>query len=266
MTAHRIEVYDGGVFVVAIHATNPGDSSQVQALAGALGCTAYEARGRLITRGPTVVAQGPARAPLEPVARALKSAGFRVLLMDSEVLERPGLWWEVRSFELAPAGWRVTTRDGSQTAMKWDQVRLLVQGQSLTEAVTTEVVHGKRFSAARAVATGGMIRKKRTSTETTSTETTLEGYLHVFGPGTVAVVRETAVDYGGLAGAMEVSSSANFAALVATLRQRASGAVFDDRLTKQVAQAQILGSMLDPQRYPTMASALIAAAAAQQRP
>lgn len=257
-------MYDDGVFVVAIHSTAPGDSSLPTALAGALGCTAYEARGRLITAGPSVVAQGVDRAPLEAVATKLRSAGFRVLLLDAAVLQRPGLWWEVRSFELAPAGWRVTTRDGSRTAMKWDQIRLVVRGTAVAESTTTEVVKGKRFSAARAVATGGMIRSKKTTTETTSTETTREGYLHVYAPGVVAVIRETGVDYTGLGGAMEVSSSANFMAFLNTLRERVPRARFDDRLLKQVGQAQILGSKLDPGRYPRLASALIAAAAAQQ--
>jgi hypothetical protein len=255
-------VYDDVVFVVAIHALDPQDSSRAPALAEALGCTAYEARGRLVTAGPSVVAQGVDREPLAEVGRRLKAAGFRVILVDTAVIERPGLWYEVRSFELAPAGWRVMTRGGERTAMRWDRIDLVVRGRATRETMTTEVQTEKRFSAARAIATGGMVRSKKTTTETTHTETTPEGFLHVFAHGAVAVIRETAVDYGGLGEALEVSRAANFMALLATLRERAPRARFDDRLLRHVAAAQILGTTLDPVRYARLASALIATAAA----
>jgi len=148
--------------------------------------------------------------------------------------------------------------------MKWEHITLVVHGNALAEETTTEVVTSKNFSPGRAIATGGMIKSKKTRTESTSTERSREGFLHIYAPGTIAVVRETAVDYGGLGSALQVSRSANFMGLLAMLRERAPQARFDDRLLKLVGQAQVLGNVLDPLRHIRLASALIAAAAAAQ--
>jgi len=250
------------VYLVAIHAVDPQNSALARTLAKVLGCTAYEARSRLVSAGPSIVAHGPESRPLQDLASRLKVAGFRVLLLNTTAIERPGLWWEARSFELSPTAWRITTRDGSRTVMKWSQVNLIARGKALIETSSTEVHEGKRFSAARAIASGGMVRKKKVRTETTKTETEQEGFLHIYGPGSVIVIHETGVNYGGLGGGLQPTRSGNFIALLALMRKRAPHAKFDDRLLRHAGLVQILGVGLDPGGHTHLASALLATAAA----
>ena len=108
--------------VVAVHGTDPGDTSLRAALAAALGCTAYEARARLVGAGPSVVAQHADPVMASAVAARLQAAGFQVLLRDVDVLLRPERWKAVRGFELLPPGGRVTTREGRRAAMRWDDI------------------------------------------------------------------------------------------------------------------------------------------------
>ena len=246
------------MYLVAIHSINPQDDGLAPILARILGCTAYEARGRLISAGPSVVAHGLESRPLQTLASTLKAAGFRVLLLNTAAIERPGLWWEARSFELSPTAWRVTTRDAKRTVMKWDRISLIVRGKSRIETSTTEVTQGKQFSAARAVASGGMVRKKKVRTETTKTGTDHEGFLHIYSPGSVIVIRESAITYTGLGNHLKPTRNANFMALIELLKRRAPRAPFDDRLLRHAGLVQILGPTLDPASHTHLASALLA--------
>ena len=250
------------MYLVAIHGIDPQNSALVPKLAQVLGCTAYEARGRLISAGPNVVAHGMESRPLQTLASKLKAAGFRVLLLNTEAIERPGLWWQARSFELSPTAWRVTTREGEKTVMRWNQINLIVRGKSRIETSTTEVHRNKRFSPARAIATGGMVRKKKIRTETTKTEIEHEGFVHIYGPGSVIVLDEGELEYMGLGKRIQPTRGANFMALLKLVRLQAPQAQFDDRLLKHAGLVQILGPTLDPGTNTYLASALLAMVAA----
>ncbi|MGB0591087.1 MAG: hypothetical protein ACPGU1_15535 [Myxococcota bacterium] len=250
------------MYLVAIHGIDPKNTTLAPTLARLLGCTAYEARGRLVSVGPSVIAHGSESRPLQTLASQLKAAGFRVLLLNTAAIERSGLWWDARSFELSPTAWRITTRDGERTVMKWRQVSLIVRGKSRIETSTTEVHHGKRFSAARAVASGGMVRKKKVRTETTKAGTDHEGFLHIYGPGSVIVIRESDITYTGLGAHLKTTRNANFTTLIEVLKRRTSHAPFDDRLLRHAGLVQILGPTLDPASHTHLASALLATVAA----
>jgi hypothetical protein len=197
---------------------------------------------------------------MQTLASELKAAGFRVLLLNTEAIERPGLWWDTRSFELSPTAWRITTREGERKVMTWSQVSLIVRGKIRIETSTTEVHSSKRFSPTRALATGGMVRKKKVRTETKTTETEDEGFLHIYGPGSVIMIHETSVDYTGLGKGLEPTRTANFIKLLGLLQRQASRAHFDDRLLRHAGLVQILGPGLDPASYTHLASALLATA------
>ncbi len=245
--------------VVAIYGARPGDSSQVEALAKGLACGAYDARARLTHDGPSVVAVHRERGPMEGTATRLRTLGFQVVIVDSEQVEQPERWHSVRTFELLPPGWRITMRGGRRVAIPWPDVTLIARGTGITETTSTEVVKGKKLAVGRAIATGGLVRNKKTKKEVSHSRSEREGFLHVYARGSVSVVRETAVDYGGLEDGLQLSRAANFLALLQTLRQRAPRAVFDDSLLTRVGQARVLGPQLDPQRYLRLASALVSA-------
>ena len=250
------------MYLVAIHGVNPQSDALAPKLAACLGCTAYEAKGRLLSAGPSIVAHGDESRPLQDLASRLKAAGFRVLLLNTSAIERPGLWFDARSFELSPRAWRVTTREGERTVMAWRQINLIVRGKARIETSTTEVRRDKRFSAARAVATGGMVRRKKVRSESTKTETEHEGFIHVYGPGSVIVLREGELEYRGLGKGLQPTRSANFLALIKLLRAQAPDAPFDERLLRHAGLVQILGPGLEPTSHTHLASALLATVAA----
>ncbi len=251
------------MILVAIYDTQPTDGSRAPALAAALGKTAYDVRSRVLAPGPCVVAVTKDPAQARATEAALGAAGFPTLVRDTAGLARPERRFDVRFFAFGPDAWRLRNRAGREVAVPYGALRVLIVGMGVVTSTEVEVITKKKRSLGRAVMTGGLSTKKKVKHRVAHTHEERERFLHAYtAAGGIVIARETAVDYGGLGEAREaqqVTRAAHFDRLVASLRQRAPHAAFDDRLLTVPGQRQLLGSTLDPEAHADVASALLAA-------
>lgn len=247
------------MFVVAIYDTHPADGSRAAALAAVLGVTAYDARPRVISPGPCVVSVSSDEAAAVQLAEALRGAGFPTLVRDAAALDRPERVLDVRTFSFGPDAWDVAARDDRRASLRYADLLVLVAGMHVVEHTSTETITKKKGSLGRAVMTGGLSRSKKIRVKVEHSEQERQRFLHAYTrSGGVAVVLETQVDYAGLREALQATRAANYDRLVATLRERAPSAPYDDRLLTVAGQRQLLGPSIDAEEHVDLASALVA--------
>lgn len=251
------------MYVVAIHQSDPSDPTRPAALATVLGVTAYDARSRVNTPGPCVVSCHQDVEAAKERLRALQAAGFATLARDTEQIDREALWFEAHAFELADDHLLARGPGATSLQVPYEEIAALLRGIRVDTQETTETVKGRKFSAKRAVLSGGLVMTRKTTKTVSGTEDSREGFLHVFaGARPVCVFRETGVRYEGLPN-KQLTRAAGFLELIGELRARAPAARYDERLLKRIAQQQLLGATPDVCDLVRLASALVAGSLAK---
>lgn len=238
-----------------------GDALAVR-LAAVLGRTLLEARGRVSepAGGPAVLATFAERGPAEELADELRSRGFDVLVLGSEAVETEEQRLVVRSFELGPGSLTALPRHGGAVEVPWSDVRLLLRGVVRVQHKRTQMVEQRKLSLGRAVITGGLMITKTVKSSKNEIRTENEGFLQLYpASGPPLAFRQAELNFAGL-GRLEPSVTANFASLVAALRQASPHAVYDERLATLPGQARLLGPSLQPERHLDLAVTLLARA------
>ena len=121
--------------------------------------------------------------------------------------------------------------------MPWTDLASLVRARHRHQLGTTKLVEQKKFDAARAVLTGGLIMRKTEKREVVSTTEEVEQVLYLFRASgkTPWILREHATNYAVLGAALAPTATRNFAIVVEQLRERARHAAFDDSLVRRPA-------------------------------
>lgn len=250
------------MYAVAIYAVDGDPSRNVEILCEALGITAYEARSRVQMRGggPAVVATSAARAPCDALALRLRAAGLNTIVREdsssAEVSE-----FGVRTFSLGEQTLTVARREGEAHTIEWGQIDIVFRGVAVMTSTTTKNVQVKKFSVGLAVATGGLMMRKKTNVKQVKTSTSSEGFIVVYSKTAPPVLMsELSLDYTSLGANMGPARAANFMYLVNAIRTRATAAAYDDRLMRRGLQQQLLGPSLNADDYLNLAVALAAQA------
>ena len=129
--------------------------------------------------------------------------------------------------------------------LAYREVDLLLRGVRIDERTELKTTEQRKFSAGRALLSGGLIltKKSRKLEQVTSEER--DDFLHLYSEGRPPLVfRASAVNYQGLGPALQPSTAANFTYLVGALRRSSSQAVYDERLANRQARARVLGPAL----------------------
>jgi hypothetical protein len=240
---------------------NAGDALAVR-LAAVLGRTLLEARGRVSEPegGPSVLATFPEGAAAEAYAEELRSRGFAVLVLPPEAVESEKARFVVRSFELGPDALTAQSRQG-MVQVPWPEVRLLLRGMVRVERKRTQTVQRRELSLGRAVITGGLMVTKAVKESKSEVRVEQEGFVHLYpAAGAPLVFRQTDLNYSGLGTGLQPSMAANFARLVAALREASPRAVYDERLATQQGQARLLGPSLPAASHLDVAVSLLSRA------
>jgi hypothetical protein len=236
-----------------------GADGLVQALAAALGITAYEARPRMLGNGPAVVASfaDPERA--FALAGKLKQSGFATLVFDAtEVRARAGQF-VVRRFEFKKWALRIESGDGQQAEILYDDVDLLLPCTSVVGSTETKTVTERKLSLGKTILSGGLpMTTKVERQEEVSTEERTK-LLHLYaGKRPPVIFSQSGMTFDGLGDAMQVSRELNFAHLTSELRRLCPGAVYDERLLNQAGQARLLGPGLNSETNLNLAVEILA--------
>ena len=254
------------VQLVAIIREEGPSPARAQALAAALSCAVVEARQRLVAT-PSIVARVPSADDAAAMVDQLRAAGFAALTFDPETSPFVTRQLQVRSFELQADRLCASPRSGERVEVPFDDIRLILRGTQTATEVEEKTVTSKKFNPALAVATGGLMMRTNKSAQVKHTSDSMEGFIHVYATsGPPLAFSEFNLDFRGLGDALETSRILNMRVLLASLREAAPGASFDERLMRRTGQAQLLGPGLPPEANLAVASGLLALAAWSREP
>ncbi len=247
--------------IAAIYNLPDNKDELADALADASGATLYEARSRLRVsgKGPLVVSVSGERDAVEKVVKKLQSGGFDAIVLDPNEIESGSNQFIVKKFRLDDEELVVESGKDRSLAVEYRSIDLILRGTCIALRSETRSVKERKFSLGRAVLSGGLvITRTKKSTRQVTTEDR-EGFFNLYSGNRLTLVfRESALIYDSLGPALKASRVANFAYLLAELRQRQPDAVFDDRLLRRAEQAVLLGPLLSPEEHLDVATSLMA--------
>lgn len=247
--------------ILAVNAVPSEMDKAVEVLAGIMDASNYDAGARLrfAANTPLIVKSYGQPGEVEKAASILKSAGFGTVVLKEGAIESGSNRFIVRSFSLDESRLHVASRQGQNMTIAYDGPRLLLRGTSIVRTSETEVEKSRKFSIGRAVLSGGIVVSKTSKKTREEITEQREGFLHLYvGEDRVVVFRETALDYSSLGPLLKPTRSANFAFIVAELRKRCPGAVYDETLLTRAGQAQLLGPLFKPEEYLDIAISVLA--------
>lgn len=236
--------------LVIIRNDREASSERAQALAAALGVTAFDARQRLVGQGPVLVASCAEPQPAEDLLSKLQQAGFTGLTLDAESARRPGAFLGVRRLAPGAETLRIETVDGRSGTLSYPKIDRLLLASRISGQTEVQKVTERKLSMGKTLLAGGVpMTTKVTRQEVTSSEERETVLFMAAGNRPRFVCSCNGMLYDGLGDGMLASREQNFNLLVAELRRRAPGAVFDDRLLTRAAQARVLGPLLSPEAH-----------------
>ncbi len=218
------------MYVVAIAELGGSVDAEAAALAAEGGTTAYEERLNLIAGLPAVVLTSPDAARAQQRLDRVQRRGHGALIVDAAAVVPSSVMVEARRFRLEADA--LCAGDPADSRLPWSEVTVLVRAVHRT-LTASGAIRERKFSVGRALATGGLITSKTTVRQASSTRQEQEHVLYLFRRrgATPWILRETGTFYTALGSAVAPSSLQNFVATIAALRDRAPGAIYDERLT-----------------------------------
>jgi len=249
------------MYIVAIHHVQGSGEELARSLACVLGITPYEARPRVTTPGggPAIVTSFAAADQAHDCAIKLQAGGFTPVLIDSEQMETDRNRLLVSQVQFTPEALHVVTQAEQQISLPYGKINLLLRGAGIISTIEIESTTKKKFALGRAVATGGLMMRKKVKTVTATANQDREPFCHLYTTGQPPLVlRQADLDYSALGENRQLSRDANFTWICTELRRRCTNALWDDRLQTRPGLAQVLGPSFDPERHLDLAITLIA--------
>jgi hypothetical protein len=232
------------VNVIAIHYAPGAGEPLVVPLAEALDKTVYEARARLSSPegGPAVVASYAEIEAAWACTGRLRANGIAPLLLTRDEVETDARRFVVRSFELGPRSLTAVSRKGETTELPYNSVDLFLRGVRVDERTDLKSTEQRKFSAGRALLTGGLMITKTTRKLEQVTTEDREDFFHLYSEGRPPMAfKARSINYQSLGPALQPSTSANFAFLLEELRRSLPQARYDERLASSQGRARVLG-------------------------
>jgi hypothetical protein len=248
------------VYIVAIDNLGEDREGIARALSEALGTAFYDAlvRVRVPGKGPLIVAVYKEKNTALERAEKLGAAGFRTLVLGHDEVETDEMRIIIRKFFFGDSELEIEARTGDTVRIEYALITMIVRGTRIVQNTETETVKGRKFDAGRAILSGGLITTKSVKITQQSTTEVREGFMHIYSCNQHPLVfLESALLYDSLGPALQMTRTANFAFVLAELRRRCPGAVYDGRLVSKAEQSRLLGSMFEPERHLDIAVSLL---------
>lgn len=236
--------------IVAINRIQGNATSLAKDLGSILGVTAYEARPRvnIACDGSAVVASFASAELAAACSDALQDAGFNTICLDSSHLEDDRNRFIVKRLTFAADELHLWDVDGGQLMMNYADVKLLLRGAGIISSVRNETITKKKIALGRALATGGLVMRKKVTSNVTSVNSERQPFCHVYASGfSPVVLRMDTLDYAALGVEKKLSREANFNWICCELRRLCNKAQWDERLQTRPGLAQLLGPVFNPE-------------------
>jgi hypothetical protein len=246
--------------VVAIHGWQEETPALAQALAAALGVTAYEARQRLIGGGPAVVACFADLVQAKALAAKLMQGGLTTLVVDATAAVRTCAdCFAVRRFVPGDRSLRAEAAEGAERVIAYGEIALLLRTSRILAPAVVESAAERQLSLARAALTGGLLATRKVKGREEVAAEEREEVLYLFtGSSTPVVFASHSMHYERLGAAMKPSREMNFLHLVTELLRLCPAAIYDDRLARRVGQVHLLGPLFAPEAFLPLAVEILA--------
>ena len=236
--------------IVAIDSIQ-GDMAQwAKELAAVLGVTPYEARSRvnIPSGGPAIVASFANDDLAVTCVKELIDAGFDTLCLDSAELENDQNRFIVQHLNFAADCLHLWGQGGEQLTLNFSDIVLLLRGAGIINTVQCETITTKKFAVGRALATGGLMMRKKVTSTSQSVDSERQPFCHIYAQGHPAIVlRQDLLDYTALGSECRLSRDENFNWICTELRRLCDSACWDERLQTRPGLAQLLGPVFDPE-------------------
>jgi hypothetical protein len=230
------------MFVVAIYGWGEDTSEVAQALAGAIGIMAFEAKQRLFGAGPSVVACFADQQQALGVAEKVSRIGIKALVVDASAVRARSCFFVVRRFRFEDRALIIEAQNGQQESLPYEDMELFLTGTSVTGFSETKTVVEKKFSMGKTLLAGGIPMTKSVERQEEVSSEESDQILYIFGHDRPATILSlNGMNYDGFGAEMKLSRKLNFSYLIGKLRQHVPGAAFDDRLLNRSNQTRLLG-------------------------
>ena len=216
-------------------AIDDSDESRVAQLASDVGVVLYEARMLVAAGYPAIVATTADAARAYELAAKLYAHGGDAGACDAGEVVSSEAMVELDKFTLDERG--VTA---GKESLEWSDVLCLLRAthraRTATETKTTE----RKFSASRSLLSGGLSNTTTVTKHLKDSSESREQVLYVFrrSQQTPWILREQGTHYEGLGAGLARTTVENFATTTRILRERASDAVYDERLVTRARVAE----------------------------
>jgi hypothetical protein len=245
--------------VVALYGWQDVSTELVQALAAAVGITAYEMRQRLLGDGPAVVASFADPLLAGTLARKLGHCGVATVVLDADAVRTPACRFVVRRFVLQEGSLAVEDGEGRSMEIAYGRIDLLLPGVRLREQSETITVTERKFSLGKTLLAGGIPLTKKVERQEEVSREERESMLYLFAPDQPALLfSQGGLTYEGFGADMRLTRELNFAHLKSELRRLCPTARYDDRLQNRLGQVRILGPGLSPETHLDLAFHVLA--------
>ena len=206
----------------------------IASLAEVLELAPYEARTRLTGDAPRLVTTLADRVRAEACASELSSRGFAATVVDASTIEHDADRDIVTAIEIGPESLRASLRGGGERTVRWDSISLMLHGVRALSSTTIAEQKVSKFSAGRALMTGGLILSKTTTTTESKTTESRESFVYLYEAGARPAIAlyERRTNWSFLGAKLQPSAAANFAHVLGEIRRHAPHTRFDNRLTR----------------------------------
>lgn len=234
------------MFVVGIASLAGAIDVEVQSLAADLGMTAYDARQLLLPGLPAPILFTTDKNRALALLGSVRGRGNEAVAFDSSAVVSSGAMLLLRRFHLGEEGLVV---DGpTADHCRYEDLRVLLRATHEVQFENNSEQTERKFSAGRALLSGGLVVTKKESSKSTSRGEDKREVLYLFRRGGKApwLLPDSGVRYDWLGDRMAPTERANFLTVIAMLNERAVHAVYDERLVGRkvptsVCQASVTG-------------------------
>ncbi len=251
------------MYVVIIHHWQEATAERAQSLAAVLQVAAFDARLRLIGKGPAVVATFGEPDPAQALLMELQEVGFKGFVLDASAARASKPLYNVHRFELADTMLHVEAANGQKGRVLFSEVELLLPTTRISGYAEAKTVTERKFSMGKTLLAGGLpMTSKVERREVVASEERERVLFLCAGNHPWLVFSQGSMVYDGLGEKMKFSRDMNYIELVSELRLRCPGAGYDDRLLNRAEQARLLGPTLRPETNLDLAVEILAREAA----
>ena len=210
-------------------------------LAARLGVLAYDLRLRLAGGLPALFVRVEDGTEAAGHVAFLRARGHGAVVCDAEAVPGPEDQLVPLDFEVTATALRGICTQGRRFELPAATIFALLHVACVTSAEHTVTTTKKKFSLGRAVATGGMVLRKKVDHVSKSATQDQERMIYMFYGSRKApcVWKELTLRWEGLGDERQLTTAQNFATLAEKLRTLAPNAFHDQRLLKHKRRADI---------------------------